>query len=66
MLRSHEVGRGTIAEVKTLRIDQVNNYIAYLDTGYNAQECKDILRRMYSTVNWDNTMLALILVVKDK
>jgi len=46
-----------IAEVigkKRLTLAQISEYIAYLDTGYSAKECQDIIKRMYRKVeDWD-------------
>jgi len=47
-------GTATIIAVKVLKLSDINDYIAYLDTGYNAEECKQILMDMYkqSQINW--------------
>lgn len=65
-MKGHELAKGRIEAVKAFHIDKLSPYISYLDTGYSVEECKNILKRMYSQVNWDRTELALILIVKDK
>jgi hypothetical protein len=63
-LKSHEKGKAVIKGVKPLMIDQINDYIAYVDTGYDAAECKNILRRMYgSRVDFSQKRLVLVLLV---
>lgn len=66
LLKGHNMGSGRIEAVKKFHINQLSPYISYLDTGYSVEECKSILHRMYSTVDWDRKALALILIVKDK
>jgi hypothetical protein len=65
-LKGNTLDTGIIKQVKVLNIEQINDYIAYLDTGYSREECMNILKRMYSTADWNTTRLALILIVKDK
>lgn len=65
-LKGHDRGNGRIEAVKAFHIDKLSPYISYLDTGYSVDDCKNILKRMYSNINWDTTQLALILIVKEK
>lgn len=37
-----------IIDIKTIKLENINEWIARLDTGYEAKECKNILRTMYS------------------
>lgn len=48
-------GAATVIDKKRLiNIDQINDWIAYLDTGYNAEQCRDIIRKMYAAIkDWD-------------
>lgn len=62
-LKSHEKGKAIIRGVKPLMLDQINDYIAYIDTGYDSAECKNIIRRMYSTVDFTQKRLVLVLLV---
>jgi hypothetical protein len=64
--KGHDKGKGRIEAVKAFHIDKLSPYISYLDTGYSVEECKNILKRMYSWADWDKVSLALILVVKEK
>jgi hypothetical protein len=65
-LKGQDKGVGTIKAVKVFMLDQLNDYIAYLDTGYDKQECENIIRRMYSNVDFKYKQLALLLIVKHK
>jgi hypothetical protein len=66
LLKGHNKGSGVLKGVKPMNLRQINDYIAYLDTGYDAEECKNILRRMYSKVDFESKLIVLLLIVKDK
>lgn len=51
-----------IAATTFLQLDQINGYIAGLDTGYTVGETKAILRKMYPHVNWQTQKLVLVLL----
>lgn len=55
-------GVAKIQEIRQFKLAQLNAFVAYLDTGYSLQECKDILMRMYK-VDWDSKLIKLILFV---
>lgn len=57
-------GTGIIHSIKTIGFQDINEYIARIDTGYSAKECKDILRKMYPNVDFAVQKLAFILIVK--
>jgi hypothetical protein len=63
-------GSATLIDIKHLRLSQINNYIAYLDTGYPPDKCKQVIQTMYKnanpTINWDTQELSLLLFVKEK
>ena len=42
-VKTHGIIRGK----RCILLDMINNFIAYIDTGYNADECKNILTTMY-------------------
>ena len=65
-LKSQEYGNAIIRGVKPLMLSQINDYIAYLDTGYDAAECTNIIRRMYPQVDFTKKRLVLVLLVKQK
>ena len=66
-LKGEVHSEGVIHAVKQMNIEQINDYMAYLDTGHNAEYTKKILKNMYTkkySANWDIMVLALILIVK--
>lgn len=54
------LGKARCVATKVFELEKVNDFIAYLDTGYNAQECWNIVRRMYKK---DNPEMMLVLLV---
>lgn len=63
-------GLHTIADIKHFKIAKLNNFISYLDMGYDVKECTRILTTMYKNftppINWETQELSLILLVKEK
>ena len=57
---------GFIYDVSVFKIDQLNDFMAYVDTGYSAEEAKKILYKMYSKVDFKTQKLAMILIVKEE
>lgn len=68
--RKISMGVAVCRDIKHFTIDRLNNFISYLDTGYNVDECKRIIHTMYKNsvppVNWETQELSLILLVKEK
>lgn len=54
-----------IIDMRVLRLDQVNEFVAYLDTGYSVDEFKNIVRRMYKE-KADSADFVLVLLEKMK
>ncbi|MCK8495856.1 hypothetical protein M0L20_28580 [Spirosoma sp. RP8] len=55
-----------VLDVKTLTLDQLNEWIARLDTGYSLDQCREIIQTMYKnrSVNWETQPLNWILLCK--
>jgi len=51
-----------IIDIKKLRLNQVNEFIAHIDTGYTVQEFNEVVRRMYKKHNVDKLSFCLILL----
>ena len=68
----HNINKGVarVVDIKHLKINQLNNFISFLDTGYNVSECRRMLETMYKnsmpTINWETQEFSLILLVKNK
>jgi hypothetical protein len=60
-------GEAKIYRIYNFFIDKLTDYIAMLDTGYNKEECTQIIKRMYSNstppIDWISQELSLILLV---
>jgi hypothetical protein len=59
-------GTAIVKAVSHFNIDRINDYIAFLDTGSSAQECRQIIKNFYKksvTINWDRQDIAFILLV---
>lgn len=65
VLKGVSKGVGTIVDVKPFLLEQLNPYMSYLDTGYSVEECKKIIVRMYSSIDFKTKKLAFILIVKE-
>lgn len=57
------LGKARCEKVKTLMLEDINEFISFLDTGYNVADCKRIVRRMY---NKENPEMILVLFVWTK
>jgi hypothetical protein len=54
-----------VVSIKVLKMAQINEFIAHLDTGYTVEECKNVLRRMYGD-KAETADFGLILLKKRK
>ena len=53
----------SITDMKTIYLKDINEFIAGIDTGYSAFECKSILQKMYSKIqNLDKQPFSFILL----
>lgn len=59
-------GEAIIVDMRHFKIEKINQFIAYIDTGYSSEECKKMIRTMYKNKNidWDRQLLSLILLKK--
>lgn len=53
-----------VVAVKHLKLTEINDYIAGLDTGYDAVECRQLIKNMYKNkvADWNNQELAFVLL----
>jgi hypothetical protein len=51
-----------VVKVKEMKLDQLNEYICGLDTGYSVEETKKVLQTMYKFANWNTQTLDLVLL----
>ena len=62
------LGVAILQDIRQTILANLNNFITYLDTGYNVAETKSILQRMYKAkpINWDVQKLDFCLLVYEK
>jgi len=67
-LKNVFMGTVQVIDVKRIKLIQVNDYIAGLDTGYLAAACQEMIKEMYKNrVNdWNQQDLAFVLLRKIK
>lgn len=65
-LKGEYKGQARIVDVKHVLLEQISEWIARLDTGYDAEKCKELIRAMYKTkgVDWSKQQLAYVLLEK--
>lgn len=58
-------GRAKLISIKRIKLHQINEHIARLDTGFSATECREMFRTMYKNKNidWEKQDLAYCLFV---
>lgn len=56
-------GIARLISLKRMRIDQISDHIALLDTGYRADKCRELIKTMYKNkrIDWDKQYLAYCL-----
>lgn len=59
-------GVSQIEAIKHLRLNDINEFIARIDTGYGRDECINLIKTMYKNypIDWDTKQLSLILLVR--
>lgn len=64
-LQNYQKGIAKVIDVKFMTLDKVSEWIARLDTGYSAKECKEIIKTMYKNkplIDWKTQELAYVLL----
>jgi hypothetical protein len=65
-INDNKKGTATLQDVRVLRIDQLNDFICYLDTGYSRENTIKMLQRMYKKININNSLFDFCLLVYNK
>lgn len=62
-LKGKDLKRVKIVDKKVLLLNDINEFIAQIDTGYSRQKCIDIIKKMYHNLNlnWDTQKIDFIL-----
>jgi hypothetical protein len=63
-LNKQPIHNAQVLAIKRIKLADINDYIAGIDTGYDAEKCKDILKTMYKNkgVDWDKQLISFILL----
>jgi hypothetical protein len=63
-LKKAELGLVKVMEVRTIYLHQLNDFICYLDTGYNTAKTIEIINEMYKkyTIDWTTQKLDFVLL----
>lgn len=62
LLKKELLKPAIIEDIKTIYFNQINEFIARVDTGYSALETKNILKKMYSKINFETQPFSFILL----
>jgi len=57
-------GQAIIQDIRVIRIQQLNDFSCYLDTGYSREQTIGILRKMYPKIDLNNTSFDFCLLVR--
>ena len=68
MLNKKPLFTADIIAIKHFFLKDINDYVAALDTGYSAEECRKMIQTMYkaSNIDWNTRLLSLVLFRKNK
>ena len=61
-LKDKPLGVGIVKGKKSFLIDGINDFIAYIDTGYNRDECIKMLKRMNKISDWSKKKIHFYLI----
>jgi len=59
-------GTATLHEIRILKINQLNDFICFIDTGYNREQTIKMLQRMYKNINVNTAVFDFCLLVYNK
>lgn len=64
-LQNYPKGKAKIIGISFITLDRISEWIARLDTGYSAKECKEMLKTMYKSkpmIDWKKQEFAYMLL----
>lgn len=62
-LKGLPMGHAKVIDKKALTLDQITPGMAYLDTGYSAEETRNIIRKMYPKTDFSQKKIYWYLLV---
>lgn len=66
ILKGKLLGHAQIIDIRGFYLKNLSEWVAMIDTGYSADECRKILKTMYKNKNidWDTQVIRVILIKK--
>lgn len=67
-LQGKALGVATVVDIRVIKVSQLNDFVTYLDTGYNKEKTKELLKTMYKArdIDWETQELDFVLLVFKK
>ncbi|MBB2950896.1 MULTISPECIES: hypothetical protein [Sphingobacterium] len=65
-LNEESKGCATLVAITYINLEDITEYIARLDTGCSAEDCKNLIRDIYPKADFTQQRLAYLLFVKSK
>lgn len=62
LLTGKKIMDGKVIEIKDFYLHDLNEFMAYVDTGYCKAECLNILKKMYRHLNIEKQKFSFILI----
>jgi len=62
VLKKKAIKIAEVVEIRNFKLSSLNEFIARLDTGYSKSDCEQIIRSMYRNIDFEQTMLSIILL----
>lgn len=66
LLKDEVLGEGMIHEMVVFYLNALNPFMSFIDTGYSLEEARSIILKMYPKVDFTQTRLVMMLIVKNK
>lgn len=63
-LKHRKIGDGEVVMKVATTFGQISDGVAYVDTGYNASECRKILQKMYNAQPLTNNQVIYLYFIK--
>ncbi len=62
-LKGEELGDAKVEHVKTIMLSKIDSYTAWLDTGYNAEGTRTMLKNMYKNIGLEDDFLVDVVLM---
>lgn len=66
ILKGKFLGHGQIVDIRGFYLKNLSEWVAMIDTGYSADECRELLKKTHKkrNINWDTQVIRVILIKK--